>query len=194
MRIDEVSNYIWSHSQTIEFGQVDAWDNNLFTTAWAKGKPFNNSWKNSGAGWYWFSIGMSYEELHNVVKPHTLPDKGCNFGLLSHENKEVFGTTLLCAGESGCVVVYNGHEANVTSRIRAHFALNNNSTGALGIKHYPLSAKKWIVRYFSSPCFDESISEEDRAQIELLMNSYSGRCAVESAWRVNNGWPILCKE
>ncbi len=193
MRIDEIAEYVWSNSQEIEFGEIDAWDESLFTAKWAKGKPFEKAWKDSRAGWYWLLVNMNYDELHEIEKPKTLPDKGCNIGLLSHDNNEVFGTSLLCTGKSGITVIYNGHEKNVTSRIRAHFALNNNSTGALGIKHYPLSNKKWIVRYFSLPYFTQ-LSASDKSRIELLMNSYSGRCAVESAWRVKNGWPILCKE
>lgn len=193
MRINEIAEYVWSNSQEIAFGEIDAWDVNLFTAKWAKGAPYEQAWKNAGAGWYWFLVNMNCDELHEIEKPKTLPDKGCNIGLLSHDNNEVFGASLLCASTSGMTVIYNGHEENVTSRIRAHFALNNNSTGALGIRHYPLSRKKWIVRYFSTPCFTDLPSDE-RSRIELLMNSYSGRCAVESAWRVNNGWPILCKE
>ena len=194
MRIEEIADYIWRNSQAIPFGENDAWDSDLFTSKWSTGKTFELAWKKAGAGWYWFSVGMSYAELHAVAKPHTLPDKGCNIGLLAHDNNEVFGSPLLCSHDDEITVVYNGHEANVTSRIRAHFALNNNSTGALGIKHYPLSHKKWAVRYFSTPCFPTNISGEDKARIELLMNSYSGRCAVESAWRVKYGWPVLCKE
>lgn len=193
MRIDEIAEYVWLNSKEIEFGEIDTWDENMFTSKWAKGKPIDSAWNDAGAGWYWFLVNMNYDEIHAVVKPPSLPDKGCNIGLLSHDNNEVFGASLLCANESGLTVIYNGHEANVTSRIRAHFALNNNSTGALGIKHYPLSNKKWIVRYFSSPCFTD-VPTSDKSRIELLMNSYSGRCAVESAWRVKNGWPVLCKE
>ncbi len=193
MKINEIADYVWVNSQEIEFGEIEAWDETLFTSQWAKGKSIEVAWKESGAGWYWFLVNMNYDELHEVVKPSTLPDKGCNIGLLAHDNKEVFGAPLLCKPESGITVIYNGHEANVTARIRAHFALNNNSTGALGIKHYPLSSKRWVVRYFSSPCFAE-IPESDKSRIELLMNSYSGRCAVESAWRVKHGWPVLCKQ
>lgn len=193
MRIDEIAEYVWSNSQEIEFGKIDAWNENLFTAKWAQGKSFERGWTDSGAGWYWFLVNMNFDELHEIEKPRTLPGKGCNIRLRSHANNEVFGTSLLCASNSGMTVIYNGHEANVTSRIRAHFALNNNSTGAIGIKHYPLSGKKWIVRYFSSPCITD-LSAGDKSRIELLMNSYSGRCAVESAWRVKNGWPLLCRE
>ncbi len=193
MKINEIADYVWEHSQEIEFGEMEVWVLSLFTSRWAKGKSLEGAWKESGAGWYWFLVDMSYDEIHEVVKPSTLPVKGCDIGLVSRGNKEVFGTSLLCNPESGMTVIYNGHEANVTARIRAHFALNNNGTGALGIRHYPLSSKRWIVRYFSSTCFTE-ILESDKSRIELLMNSYSGRCAVESAWRVKYGWPVLCKE
>lgn len=195
MQIEDIAIYVWTKSQIVKFGETTVWDNDLFKTKWSKGKTIEQSWKQSGAGWYWFSVDMTYNELHAVQKPQTLPDNGCNIGLLSHENKETFGDTLLYVPESpNTTVIYNGHESNVTSRIRTHFALNNNRTGALGLKHYPLSQKKWIVRYFSTPCFNSDISTSDRSRIEMLMNSYSGRCAVESAWRVKYGWPILCKE
>jgi hypothetical protein len=193
MWIDEISEFVWLNSKAIEFGEVDSWDMNLFTSEWAKDKPIEAVWKTNSAGWYWFLVNMSYEELHALVKPSTVPEKGCNIGLLSRKSKKIFGYELLCSNESGATVIYNGHGANVTSRIRAHFALSNNNTGALGIHHYPLSNKKWIVRYFSSPCL-LTLSASDQSRIESLMNSYSGRCAVESAWRVKNGWPILCKK
>lgn len=193
MDINEIAKYVWDNSLLIDFGESDQWDLALFTTDWSKSKPFKEAWKKSGPGWYWYAVRMSYDDMHEVSKPSTLPENGCNIGHLSHENREVFGNVLLCRhSEEGNVVIYNGHEANVTSRIRAHFALANNKTGALGLKHYPLSIKKWQVRYFSTPCFT-NISCEEKTQIEFLMNSYSGRCAVESAWRVENGWPILCK-
>lgn len=193
MKIAEIAEYVWLNSQPIQFGGTDDWDNDLFKKGWSQGKPFRKSWNGAGSGWYWFSVGMSYDELHAVKKPATLPEKGCNIGLLTHENREVFGSPLLCSPVSGMTVIYNGHEANVTSRIRAHFALKNNGTGALGLNHYPLSKKEWVVRFFSTPCFT-GITADDRAQIELLMRSYSGRCAVESAWRAKYGWPVLCKE
>jgi hypothetical protein len=193
MRMNEIAEYVWTHSQEIEFGEGDAWDESLFTEKWAKGKPFGPSWKAAKAGWYWFSLDMSYEQLHEVQKPQSLPEKGCNIGLLSHANRDVFKDSLLCAENSGATVIYNGHESNVTGRIRAHFYLSNNSTGALGLRHFALSKKRWKVNYFSSPCFSE-IDEVNKMRIESLMNSYSGRCAVESAWRVAHGWPILCKE
>lgn len=194
MNITEIAEYVWENSKTIDFGSKDDWPQDLFTKKWAKGQSFENIWNRSGAGWYWFLVDMTYEEMHEVVKPSSLPRNGCNIGLITHSNREIFKDTLLCSvKESNMLVVYNGHENKITNRIRAHFALNNDKTGALGIKHYPRSNRRWQVKLFSAPCFT-SIEVEDRRQIEFLMNSSTGRRAVESAWRVTYGWPILCKE
>lgn len=108
---------------------------------------------------------MDHDELRGIEKPATLPCKGCDIGSFLCENKKVFGISLLCSSESGITVVYNGHHEKVTSRFRAHFALNNNNTGALGINHYPLSKKKWIVRYFSSPCFTDELCASEKLRI-----------------------------
>lgn len=194
MNIAEIAKYVWENSQNIDFGSNDDWPRDLFTKKWAKGQPFEGVWNRSGAGWYWFLLDMTYDEMHKVAKPSSLPQSGCDIGLITHENREIFKDSLLCpAIEYEMVVVYNGHENNVTARIRSHFALNNNRTGALGLWHYPLSKRRWQVKLFSAPCF-QSIEDGDKRQIEFLRNSSNGRCAVESAWRANYGWPILCKE
>lgn len=194
MNINEIAEYIWEKSKTIDFGSKDDWPQDLFTKKWVKGKPCEDVWNKSGAGWYWFLLDMKYNELHQIQKPSSLPQNGCDIGAMTHNNRDVFKDTLLCkADNSGMIVVYNGHEKNVTARIRSHYFLNNNRTGALGIMHYPLSKQQWQVKFFSTPCFKE-INDGDKKQIELLMNASTGRCAVESAWHAKYGWPILCKE
>ncbi|WP_156033903.1 hypothetical protein [Aeromonas jandaei] len=193
MKIDMIAEYVWLNSQEIKFGESENWDKTLFKSKWAKGKPIENTWKGSSPGWYWILVDMNFDELCAVTKPSSLPKKGCNIGTLSKKMKNIFGESLLCEPQSGMTVIYNGHEADVTSRIRTHFVLNNNSTGAIGVIHYPLSSKKWSVRYFSSSFLNYS-PDAFKSQIDSLINSYSGRCAVESAWRAKYGWPILCKE
>lgn len=101
MQIGKVAEYVWSNSQEIAFGEGNSWDPNLFTDKWIKGKQFESTWKTAGAGWYWFLINMNYDELHEIEKPSTLPDNGCNIGLLTHDNRRVFGKSLLCASVSG---------------------------------------------------------------------------------------------
>lgn len=195
MNIAEIAEYVWINSQVIEFGNSPQWDLELFTKSWSKSQSLTESWKAHGSGLYWFSIKMQYPDLHAVQKPSTLPESGCDIGLLSHANHDLFGSNLLCKhDDDGWLAIYNGHEADITARVRAHFFLNNNKTGALGLKHYQLSNKAWQVRLFSASSFPETLGISERSRIELLMNSPSGRCAVESAWRVKFGWPVLCKQ
>ncbi len=194
MNIVEIAKYAWAHSHPIRFGLAPTWDPALFTGPWAKAQNPTLDWNSFGPGWYWFSVTMSYSEIHDVRKPPTLPQNGCDIGSLSHANSEIFGCALLCQpDDQGAIVVYNGHEGNVAARVRAHFALNNDRTGALGLKHFALSHLAWEVRVFSSPCLNK-LSAEDKARFQLLMNSKSGRCAVETAWRAEYGWPVLCKQ
>ena len=139
MKILDIAEYVWAKSQKVEFGGENSWDPDLFTKNWINTKSYAKSWKKSSAGWYWFQVDMSYEKLHDLHKPQTLPDKGCNIGVQVHDNLEVFTKSLLCPHNSDGVVIYNGHEAGVTKRIRSHFTLKNSSTGAIGLKHYPLT-------------------------------------------------------
>ncbi|WP_157679533.1 hypothetical protein [Methylovulum psychrotolerans] len=196
MTINELSEFVWQNSLSIDFGAKPTWNVNLFLQEeWAKSQSFSDKWLEASSGWYWFLIEMSYDELHKIKKPPTLPEKGCDIGLLTHEHLGIFGNSLLCSPlTDNMLVIYNGHEKNVTSRIRSHFALNNQKTGAIGIKHYPLSLRRWQVRFFSLPCIPPDTEKNIQDALGLLINSKPGRCAIETAWRSNNGWPILCKE
>jgi hypothetical protein len=194
MSISEIAEYVWAHSHSIRFGKSPTRDGTEFTKPWAKTQKPTLTWNSYGPGWYWFHVTMNYPELHNILKPPTLPENGCDIGALSHRNVNVFGEKLLCQPDSdGSVVVYNGHEASVSARVRAHFALQNNRTGALGLKHFPLGDRVWAVRVFPTPCL-AGLEGDTKSRIQLLMNSKTGRCAVETAWRAGFGWPVLCKE
>jgi len=50
----------------------------------------------SVCGW---SKNMDYEELHDLTKPVSLPDKGSDVGASVHENRDIFGNDLLCKAE-----------------------------------------------------------------------------------------------
>lgn len=194
MSITEIAKLVWLHSHRVKFGRSTIWPESLFTVPWADAQDPVVPWRAYTAGWYWFLVDMSFADLHAIQRPPSLPENGCDIGTLSHSNSEIFGPELLCkTGTSGGIVVYNGHEKSVCDRVRAHFSLNNNRTGALGLKHFPLQAQKWEVKLFATPCLGD-LPEEIRDRVQLLMNSKSGRCAVESAWRAQYGWPVLCKE
>lgn len=194
MNISEIAELVWRHSHSIEFGGSGAWDNQLFTAPWGAARQPSVAWRSYGPGWYWFLVDLTMDELQALTRPITLPLKGCNIGQTAQGNWETFGSELLCnARDDGLLLVYNGHEQSVCNRVRAHFTLGNDRTTAMGLRHFVLHDRKWELRVFSAPCL-EDVPETHRSRVETLMASKSGRCAVESAWRVSYGWPALCKE
>lgn len=192
--IAEIAKLVWHHSHPIPFGNLENWNGQLFTKEWGDSLERKIAWRTYGSGWYWFLVDMSLAEVRALERPSTLPLKGCDMGALSRSNWDTFGAELLCkASDDGRLVVYNGQDDSVCSRVRAHFTLENDRTGALGIKHFPLHHRAWEVRAFAAPCLT-AIPKKDRPRLACLMKSKSGRRAVETAWRSVYGWPVLCKE
>ena len=57
-----------------------------------------------------------------------------------------------------------------------------------------LYAKKGSDPFFVNNQIGPNGSQKMKQRIEQLIKSKSGRCSVEAAWRVANGWPVLCKQ
>jgi hypothetical protein len=72
----------------------------------------------------------------------------------------------------------------------------SEGTGALGIEHYALSNYDWSASVFHIGMLDrlQGISSFDRTYISNLIRNETGRCSIESAWRSEHGWPVLCKK
>jgi len=192
--LSKLSKTIWENCTEIQFGNAPRWESNAFLKDWI-GSKINLSYKQlSGKGWYWVLSDISYDDLLILKKPSTLPQRGCDFGHVSRNNNEIFGFENLYQRKDNHLVVYNGHEGkNVRLRLRAHYSLNNQKTGALGIKYYSLSQFSWKVRIFSEHHI-RLLSEDKQNRVKNLINSKTGRRSIESAWRTNFGWPILSKE
>ena len=92
-------------------------------------------------------------------------------------------------------MLYSGQEGRVFSRLRLHFSLTmKNKTGALGISSYPLSKNIWRASFFHEGMIDSVVgaTEEDRQAIRKLISNKHSRELVESCWRLQYGWPVLC--
>jgi len=198
LKLVEVADLVWRNARETRFGESIMWEPSTFLTNWWDDAERRKTRPGKGqSGWYWFVAKISYQELAGTTRPSSLPDKGCNFRATADSNTEVLGRQALCeADPEGRLVVYNGHEKRVDARVRSHFSLsdNNHKTGAMGITHYKEFCRtEWLVRTFTSDQVNLFDSEVSR-QIGLLVNSKTGRCAVESAWRTAFGWPVLCKQ
>lgn len=190
MTFIEIADRLFSSSNRVSFGSNENWRNDVFTSLW-----FTNlkQPKPNAPGLYWF---LTDSDITKIERPISLPDRGCDFDITTRNNLHTFPITLLSGNNSnGLKVVYNGHENNVMSRVRQHFSLSNNNTGAIGINHYNLSYKNWILKYFTiNDIGNLEIDKFAQNVIRNLLNSKTGRTALENAWRVKNGWPLLCKE
>ena len=196
MKLSEIAEFVWNNRQTIDFGSTETWSDNTFLHPWFK-EHYPKQWRTGSdrPGWYWFSLNDDFDTLKNTVTPATLPTKACDFGEQSSNNIELFNNELTHK-KSKLAIVYNGHESDVLSRIRSHFFLNNNSTGALGINSYPeFSSKQWSVNIFLRQHLEglNHIDQRTKDIITKYCNSKTGRVAIEQAWRSKYGWPILCK-
>jgi hypothetical protein len=195
VNLSEVAEYCWKNRKRIDFGVLDGWDHSTFKKKWFEAQTEKN-WivGDKRSGWYWFELDLPLDEMKALERPITLTSGACDFGATSRNNSELFPNDL-CHRKSNISVVYNGHEKNVLSRIRSHFSVANDGTGALGIFHYPLSHRKWHVSIFLQQHLenDATISSDDKALIRFLCNSKTGRTAIEQTWRALYGWPVLCK-
>ena len=190
MTLIEIADLIFNNSTQVSFGTSEIWADDTFKANWFKNQKLQRP--NAG-GLYWF---LTDATITDEIRPQTLTAKGCDFGLTSRTNLEIFHSNLLTNINSlGLRVIYNGHENNVMDRVRQHFSLSNQNTGALGIRHYNLSDKNWILKYFTINDISSLRQDQTVQQIILnLLQSKTGRIALENAWRIQNGWPILCKE
>ncbi|MBF0502817.1 MAG: hypothetical protein HQM09_21965 [Candidatus Riflebacteria bacterium] len=193
MNLGTIANYCWNNRVTVPFGSTEEWEEKTFLKGWfCQKRP--NVWIGGSdrPGWYWFELKLPLSEITSIQKPSDLSERSCDFGGTATQNHRLFGRDV-CQKKSQLAVVYNGHEANVLSRIRAHFAVDNKFTGALGIKKYGLSWAKWRISFFLRQHIDNEIDAQDREKIVSICNSKTGRIAIEQLWRSKYGWPLFCK-
>lgn len=196
MKLSDIAKIVWENKHTYEFGSSDVWLESVFQKQWFDSN-YPGEWipGNTRPGWYWFLVEINPGEFKDLVTPERLPAKACNIPALSKSNEELFDGEL-AHRKSQVSVIYNGHEANVFGRIRSHFSLNNEATGALGINSYSaLSTKRWSVGVFCEQHLQhlKHIDDEKIEIIKKFCDSKTGRSSIEQAWRSIYGWPILCR-
>lgn len=193
--VHDIANICWENRTTICFGRCQQMPANTFQKNWFNSNGHYWIAGNNRPGWYWFEVDLSIAQLKSTVRPTNLTRGGCDIGETAGVNDAVFGRDL-CQAKSGLEVIYNGQEANVLSRIRSHFAVSNQKTGALGINKYlALHGQQWKVSFFVESHFHKltNLTPAQVNKIQAVIQSKTGRICVEQAWRYIYGWPALCK-
>lgn len=75
------------------------------------------------------------------------PENVINIAAITNDNEKISKENL-CENRHKGMVIYNEHEKNMFARIRSHFLLNNNETGAIGLAKYEISRFDIRVRIF----------------------------------------------
>lgn len=192
MNIEQITEYLWNNSDEVSFGNSTQWDMDTFTSKWFEKNKYKRIQKANGL--YWFSVkGMSINDFKNLNTPIDLPKNGADFAKVSKEVSNLFNQNI-CGEIEEELVFYNGHANTVFDRIRTHFALNNDKTGALAIGKYSnISKYEFKVRIFHHEMKMDELDRVDADYIRKLLKHKIGREAIESCWRAKYGWPILCE-
>jgi hypothetical protein len=195
MNLIDIADFCWDKRVIIPFGNTPQWVSDTFQAKWFR-RINANEWVTGKdrPGWYWFELDYSLPNLMVLQKPLNLTKNACDFGQVSTHNNRLFDTDT-CHTKTQLNVIYNGHNANVLSRIRDHFAVDDDSKGALGINKYPLSNEKWTVSFFLVQHLDQTtdLTAQEKQKIESICRDETGRIAIEQIWRSKYGWPVLCK-
>ncbi|CAM1340141.1 hypothetical protein [Tenacibaculum aestuarii] len=186
MNLSKIAKTIYDNVNEIII-KKDIYTDEIFTQNWLIDEAERNL-KNV-EGWYWIKTDLDFEYL-SKLHPENQRKKGSLFYKTAGNNKKIFHEELI-----NKTYFYNGHAKKIVSRLRNHFYLQNDGTGALGINAYPILQNHTItVRYFTTEMIDNlKIPEIDKSVIRNLILKNIGRTAIENAWRAENGFPILCK-
>ena len=192
MKLNEITKLVWNNSIEINFGNQKNWDQDIFLKRWIDDK-YPGEWKNE-TGLYWIATDAGLNTFKNLSTPSDLPQNACDFAQTTQSSLALFKEDI-CHYKSHLPVIYNGHRNKVFSRLRAHFCLNNDKTGALGVNYYPFHNYHWKVYIFHKKLIERLpfLTEKNKEQLKLLIDNRKGRVAIESTWRAIYGWPILCK-
>jgi len=186
----KLTRAVWTARNRISFGGTPEWNSNAFLQKWVN-EIDPTLWANK-PGWYWIETSLPASAFAGLKAPMALPEKAIRFNEIAAENLRRFESADLNAK-----VVYSGQEARVFTRLRLHFSLSmaNTGTGALGISSYPLSQHTWHASFFHSGMISslETLSEEERNRLAVLSKDKHSRDLVETCWRIEYGWPILCQ-
>ncbi len=196
MKLANLASEIWKNSTVMEITPTEIWDEDFFLKQWFDNNEHNDKYTKTSPGWYWIGCEIDFQDLKDIspTVEKELQKSACKISDLARRNFQTFSTKNLCKkNKNASLIIYNGHQSNIINRVRQHFMLNNNRTGAIGLRYYPLSGRKWTIIFFGKRNIKQ-LRDEDQPEVERLIREKSGRVAIESAWRAYYGWPILCKE
>jgi len=136
----------------------------------------------SEQGWYLIKTNAPIEVLRGVGSPPEKRKAHINIPETVNETLKLQGIAIT-QRRNDDYVVYNGEAKNLKARAKEH-ERGHAKTYCLGLSNYEILRNyNWTFCYVAA------------SRCEVLQNGDKLlRLAVEQAWRVRNGWPVLCKK
>ncbi|WP_224243194.1 hypothetical protein [Hyalangium gracile] len=190
----EYAELAWNHSFLIDFESNQPCPADMFTKEWVERKA-PNRWCNKG-GWYWILTNASLDTLRAQTKIREC-QKALDITQAASFNVGTLPPEILCSiPDTQFRVVYNGTHETVFSRLRNHTATTDQGPYSIGLNLYPDLVRKhrWSVCIFHIEMIDAIevlANDEKRVFKELVTKHARSRVAVEMAWRMRYGWPLL---
>ncbi len=132
------------------------------------------------SGFYWIYTKLNIQDF--LSSPTPANPKHVDFSRLSRVHKNLKHVIKQC--EDGYWCIYNGKGKKLKNRVVAEFSNTNGKTGTLAL----------------SRCFDESafkvkyvMCDSPNDEKGILPEYACLEKDIERMWRLNNGWPLLCR-
>lgn len=143
-------------------------------------KEIGNEIPTNTSGFYWIYTNLKINDFLTAADPTN--NAHVNFRQLSNANHGLKYTISQHNDEYWCI--YNGKGKILKKRIAAEFSNTNSPTGTLALKRCFTEADfrvKYVMAGKPNSC-NGIITEYPCLQRD-----------IERVWRLNNGWPLLCR-
>jgi len=135
----------------------------------------------STSGFYWIYTKLPLKKFAEASAPSN--DAHVDFALLANIHSELKHVICQTDGEYWCI--YNGKGKQLKSRIVAQFSNTEATTGKLALQRCFKEAD-FKVKYISCESVD--------GQHGVCEKYDTLKRDLERVWRLDNGWPFLCRK
>ena len=132
-------------------------------------------------GLYWIYTQYS---IHDIIscKPSS-KNRAVNIATLAKQHQDL--ANIYSMNNYGFNLVYNGIGGGLRERIQVEFN-GGAGTGSLGILQTSLNdLNKWQISYV--------ILQNNKITPDLNLSYYEYATVLERTWRLEYGWPLLCR-
>lgn len=136
--------------------------------------------ENSSSGFYWIFTSLSYVDFQKASPPENIAH--VDYSEMARVHKGL--KHVIQSSEKDYWCIYNGKARQLKNRMYAAFTVTNGGTGKLSLERC-FKKEDFKVKYIICDSDDPLYG---------IKYKYSGiEQNLERVWRLNYGWPLLCR-